>query len=81
MFTEEQLYQLSLKAYRDNQNAMDYMFQKGKEEGLKQAMKEMLKQGLLEARIEIATWLKQINLPIEQIMKATKLTREEIEKL
>lgn len=77
MFTEEQLYQLSLKAYRDNENAMEYMFQKGFEEGLKEARQE----GQFEARTEIAKWLKQINFSDEDIIEVTRLTREEIEKL
>lgn len=40
MFNEEQLHQLSLKAYGDNQNAMEYMFQKGYEKGLKKGLKQ-----------------------------------------
>lgn len=82
-------YQESLKVYRDNQNAMDYMLQKGEKEGLKKGIKQGLqqgiqqglKQGLKQGRIETAVEMKQMNIPIEQIMKATKLTREEIEKL
>jgi predicted transposase/invertase (TIGR01784 family) len=78
---EMKTYQESLKVFRDNQNAMGYMLQKGKEEGMKQGMKEGLKEGQLEARVEMAKWLKQMILPIEQIMEGTKLIREEIEKL
>jgi predicted transposase YdaD len=40
-----------------------------------------MKHGRFKTQIEIATRLKQINLPIEQIMEVTKLTREEIEQL
>jgi predicted transposase/invertase (TIGR01784 family) len=50
---EMKTYQESLKAFRDNQNAMDYMHQKGKEKGR------------LVARTQAATRLKQINLPVE----------------
>ena len=82
---EMKTYQESLKVYRDNQNAMDYMLQKGEKEGLKKGMKQGLQQGiqqgLKQGRLETARELKQMNLPIEQIMKATKLTRKEIEKL
>jgi hypothetical protein len=50
---EMKTYQESLKAFRDNQNAMDYMHQKGQEKGR------------LVARTQAATRLKQINLPVE----------------
>ena len=97
MLTDEQLYQLSLKVYRDNQNAIEYMLRKGEEKGLKKGMKQGLQQGkkqglqqglkqgyqkgMEQARLESAKGLKRLNVPIEQIMEITKLTREEIEKL
>lgn len=74
-------YQESLKVYRDNRNAMDYMLQKGKEKGRQEGRVEGRQEGRSEARVEMAKWLKRMNLPIEQIMEGTKLTREEIEKL
>jgi len=62
---EMKTYQESLKVYRDNQNAMDYAIKKAKN----------------ETQLKIARELKQLSLPVEQIMQATKLTWEEIEKL
>ena len=53
----------------------------GKEEGLKQGKEEGLKQGKKEERIEIAKRLLKTPMTIEEIMKATGLAKEEIEKL
>ncbi len=52
-------------------------FQDGKEEGLKQG----LKQGKSESKIEIAKRLKNQGVDIDIIINATKLSKEEIEKL
>ena len=73
MYSEEDRYQLSWKAYRNNQNAMEYAFKKAKSEGEQQ--------GQYKALVEMVRRMKQINLTVEQIMQATELTREEIEKL
>ena len=55
----------------------------GKEEGLKQGKEEGLKQGKEEGikqnKIEIAKKLLNSNMPIEQIMKITELSKENIE--
>ena len=53
----------------------------GKEEGLKQGKEEGLKQGEKESKEKIAKKLLEMKVPIEQIIKATELTKEEIEKI
>ncbi len=73
MYSAEDRYQLSLKAYRDNQNAMAYAFKKAQNEGEQQ--------GRYVALVEMVRRMKRINLTVEQIMQTTQLTREEIEKL
>jgi predicted transposase/invertase (TIGR01784 family) len=78
---EMKTYQESLKVYRDNQNAMDYMLKKGLEKGVQQGLEKGVKQGRYEERTEIARGMKRINIPVDQIMEITKLTKEEIEKL
>ena len=62
-------YQESLKAYRDNQNTMDYAVATAKAAAKK------------ERDIEIAKKLKQRGLTFDIIAEITDLTLEEIEKL
>jgi predicted transposase/invertase (TIGR01784 family) len=89
MPSKDDLYHLSLKAYRDNKNAMDYAikvaaeegFQQGLQEGLEKARQQGFQQGRLEVRLEVAREMKAMNMPVELIMDITKLSRVEIEKL
>jgi len=62
---EKTMYDNSLKRKWDNQSVLDYAVKEAK---------------LQEAR-EIAREMKRDNLPIAQIIKFTKLSAEEIEKL
>jgi predicted transposase/invertase (TIGR01784 family) len=70
-------YEQSLKVYRDNQNTMNYAIQTAVEKAVKEAVAITQK----EEAIKVAKDMKQDNLPLELIMKYSKLTREEIEKL
>ena len=82
---EMKTYQESLKVYRDNQNAMDYMLQKGKEEGLKKGMRQGLQQGLQQGAsskaLEIAKRLKEKGLSFAEIAETTGLAEEQVAKL
>ena len=82
-FTPEDVlqYEASLKAYRDNNNTLTSAIEKGYNKGIKKGRKEGLKEGEKNKAKEIARNLKQLNMPTEQIQKATGLTAEEIEKL
>ena len=66
---ERELYEESLKYYRDLKNVVDTAFDDGE-----------LK-GKIEGKIEIAKNLKRMGLNVEQIIEATGLSKEEIENL
>ena len=67
------------------QSAIDRGLAEGRERGLKEGLEEGIKEGIKEGRKEgineIAKRLKQMNMKIEDIQKATGLTKEEIEQL
>ena len=52
-----------------------------KAEGNEEGRKEGLKEGRKEKQIEIARNLLKLKIPVEQIILATNLSKEEIEKL
>ena len=66
---EMRSYQESLKAYRDNQNPMDY--------AVATAKKEARKEGIFA----IAKKMKQKGFDIETIVETTDLTKDQVEKL
>ena len=67
------------------QNAIDEGLEEGLKQGLQQGLQQGIEQGLKEGKreqkIEIAEKLKEMNMNIDDIQKATGLTKEEIEKL
>ena len=63
------MYDSSLKYKWDNKNVLDY------------ALKEGIEKGEYKKALDIAREMKKDGLPIEQIVKFTKLSIEEIEKL
>lgn len=79
MPSQDDLYHLSLKACRDNKNAMDYAVKVAAGEAMQQGIQRGMQQGRLAERIEVAREMK--NMTVELIMDITKLSREEIEKL
>jgi predicted transposase/invertase (TIGR01784 family) len=66
---EREIYENSLKYYRDIKNVVDTAYEDGE-----------LK-GKIEGKIEIAKNLKRMGLNVEQIIEATGLSKEEIENL
>jgi hypothetical protein len=54
---------------------------KGLKEGLAKGMNEGLQQGVQQGKLEIAKNLKEMGISLEQIINATGLSKEEIEKL
>lgn len=70
--TELASYENSLKTYRDLKGVIDTAFDEGRIEGKIE--------GKIERDIEIAKSLKNLKVPIETIIQATGLTKEEIEK-
>ena len=69
----ERQYEACLKAYRDLQNSLDWAKVKGRAEGRAECEKNKA--------IEIAKKLLKMGMSIDNIMKATGLSREEIVKL
>ena len=74
---EKRLAELREKAIRDEVTNMVGE----REEGIQQGEKLGLEKGEKNKAIEIAKRLKQMELKIQDIQKATGLTKEEIEKL
>ena len=67
--TDIDAYEYSLKVFRDNKNIYDY------------AVDTAFDEGKQEGKLETAKALKKLGVPVETIIEATGLTKEEIEKL
>ncbi len=82
---ERELYELRLKAIRDEQNIMLTGIERGIERGRKQGIefgrKQGIEQGLKKKSIEIARNMLKENIDIEIIIRTTGLTKEEIKKI
>jgi len=74
---ERALYDSRLKILRDEEGAIETAKLKGREEGKIEGIRE----GKIEEKIAIARNLLAMNLDIKQIVKATGLSKEKIEKL
>ena len=71
---EQRAYQDSLKYYRDLKNALDTQFLEGIQEGREKGREE----GRYQEKLTIARQLRQMGLPVEQIIALTQLSEEEI---
>ena len=71
--TELREYEDSLKAYRDIKNSLDTAKAEGRAEGRAE--------GELEKSLEIARNLLSLGIPVSQVLKATGLTQEQINKI
>lgn len=86
-FTPQEVreYEASKKAYRDIKNSIDTAKNQGKEEGLAEGIeigkKEGRKEGRIEANTETAQRLLAMGLSAEQVVEATQLPLNIIEKL
>ena len=74
---EKVQYEESLKYYRDLKNVVDT----SREEGLKEGREEGREEGLKEGKIQIARSLKLQGVSIDVIIKATGLSKSDIEEL
>jgi predicted transposase/invertase (TIGR01784 family) len=82
-------YDCALNTYRTNRSAWDYAMETSREEGMKEGMREGIekgmkkgvKEGVKEGMKKTASNLKKLGIPTDVIIKATKLSAEEIEKL
>ena len=75
------LAELREKWEMDWNSSMDYSKREGIREGIKEGKKEGIKEGAKEKNLENAKKMREEKIPIETIMKITKLTQEEIENL
>jgi predicted transposase/invertase (TIGR01784 family) len=81
-----ELYEDSLKVYRDLKNVIDTAelkgqkkgFEQGRKQGIEQGRKQGIEQGSVEERKKIAKTMKALNMPLEDISKATGMTIDEI---
>ena len=70
---QDRLSQANLREERIQKEALEKGLAEGREKGLAE--------GMTEASIQIAINLKQMGIPLEKIMEATKLDKETIERL
>ena len=81
-------YELSLKAKRDWESALETAVEEGREKGFQQGIQEGrekgiqegIKEGIKTGVAEVARNLKRTGLDVALIAQATGLTQEEIEK-
>ena len=82
---EQRLAFLREKGERDYISGMEYAENKGLERGLEQGIEQGLKRGIEQGgknkQLEIAKKMKAKNIPTDEIIEITGLTKEEIEKL
>ena len=74
---QDRLSQANLREERIQKEALE----KGLAEGITRGLAEGRAKGMTEASIQIAINLKQMGIPLEKIMEATKLDKETIERL
>ena len=74
---EKTMYDSSLKYKWDNKNVLDYALKEGMEKGIEKGIEK----GEYKKALDVAREMKKDGLPTAQILKFTKLTVEEIEKL
>jgi len=78
---EKAMYDSNLKAKWDYENSIAYAKELAAEEGLKEGLKEGMEKGRHDEALNIAREMKKEGIPVTQIIKFTKLSIEEIEKL
>ena len=85
MSESHEIERLRKKARHDEAQALYHAEQKGIQKGIQQGIQKGIQQGIqkgaAEEKLEIAKNLLKINLPLDQISKATGLSIVEIENL
>lgn len=81
--TEERCeYEQSSNAYRDIKNGMDSAKREGIKEGIKQGIEQGIKQGIeqgfREKGIAVAHKLKEMGMPLDDIISATGLSKDDV---
>jgi predicted transposase/invertase (TIGR01784 family) len=78
---ERELYEQSLKYYRDLKNVVDTAFEEGEIKGKIEGLIEGEIKGKIEEKMGIAAEMKADGVPVGKISRYTGLSKEEIEKL
>ncbi len=78
---ERRLAFLRDKAIRDENNMLEGAREEAMQQGLEEGREKGRKEGIKEEKTKIAKQLLQIGMPIEQIIKITELSKEEIERI
>lgn len=78
---EREIYEDSLKYYRDMKNVVDTAREEGREEGREKGIMEGIEKGKKECLLEIARMMKKAGESTEKIRRYTGLSEDEIEVL
>ena len=82
---EERIAELRMKAIMDEKSGRNYEYNRGKQEGIEKGIekgkKEGIKQGEKVGKTKIARKLLKLNMKIDEIVKITELSRDDIEKI
>jgi predicted transposase/invertase (TIGR01784 family) len=76
--TEMEQYHKSISDYADVRDCMDCAREEGREEGLEKGIEKGRKEGREEGKFEIAKNLLDFHIPVNDIVKLTGLSPEQI---
>lgn len=79
MLLKEKLARMDMKQMK--KEAIEEGFEEGRQEGRQEGIKKGKREGEKKEKIETAKRMLKENLPIDIIIKATELTKEEIENI
>lgn len=74
-------YEKNMITERDYYNIINTAKKDGIRAGLQQGLQQGLEEGRQEGKAEVAGTMKRMGLPVETIIQATGLSREEIERI
>lgn len=78
---DRSLAELRMKYILDQNSIRKSGYREGKEEGIREGIKKGIKEGQKEEKLKTAQKLISLKMPIEQIVKVTGLTEEEIKRI
>ena len=78
---ERDMYNNSLKVYRDGLVVYDAAVEEGMQKGMQEGMEKGLQKGIQEEKIQTARRLKAMNMDVDTIAQATGLSAEEIARI
>ncbi len=78
---KQKTYRESIMNENDWMNAVAFAEEKGEKNGLEKGLTEGLEKGRIEAKLETARKLLQLDVPMETVVQATGLPEEELSQL